>query len=140
MLSNSVAVLDKFFTVKSANVEFFALVGSKIQRSLLMLVHPDDVPKLEEAVNALTDDNTGSVVIRIKNMQGEYVLMHVNLKLRKGDTEDERFIDATFVDIMDLEKMFNKANDDYKILRNHICHMEMRYRRMDEQCHQQAFY
>lgn len=125
MIVNPMAVLDKYFTVKSANVEFFSLVGSKIQRSLLMLVHSEDIEKFENAVNCLENQETSNVVIRIKSIENEYKLMLVSFKLRNEDFDEEQYITATFIDILNFEKMLLKLNDNYQIMRRHISGMEM---------------
>lgn len=125
MMINPKAVLDKYFTVKSANVEFFALVGSKIQRSLLMLVCPEDVEKFENEVELLEGEETRSVVIKIKNIDNEYRLMLVSFKLRNEDFDEDQYITATFIDILNLEEKLLKVNDNYQIMRRHFSGMEM---------------
>ncbi|MBQ9604328.1 MAG: GGDEF domain-containing protein [Firmicutes bacterium] len=123
MNSYATAVLDFLFTVKTANVEFFDTFGSKIQRSFFAFIHEEDLPKLQEIVDSLHETKEANHVVRIKDHNGEYLL--ILLKMRLVHMNGEEYIETFFVDILQNEKNYCEAEEQLLLTRQHLMNMEM---------------
>ena len=113
MKSFATAVFDFLFTVKTANVEFFDTFGSKIQRSFFAYIHEEDLPKLQQLVEELPETHEVNHVVRIRDKNGEILLILLKLSLVHMGEED--LIEAYFIDILQTEANYNELVEKLQI-------------------------
>ena len=123
MKSFATAVFDFLFTVKTANVEFFDTFGSKIQRSFFAYIHEEDLPKLQQLVEELPETHEVNHVVRIRDKNGEILLILLKLSLVHMGEED--LIEAYFIDILQTEANYNELVEKLQITRQHLTNMEL---------------
>ena len=123
MKSFATAVFDFLFTVKTANVEFFDTFGSKIQRSFFAYIHEEDLPKLQQLVEDLPETHEVNHVVRIRDKNGEILLILLKLSLVHMGEED--LIEAYFIDILQTEANYNELVEKLQITRQHLTNMEL---------------
>ncbi len=123
MNSFATAILDNMFTVKTGNVEFFNVFGSKIQRSLFAFVDENDLPMLEDIIEELPQKKQNTCVVKMRDKNGEPILML--LKMSIVMVSEQEFIEAYFIDILHNEQLYNEAVEKYRISERHLMNMEM---------------
>lgn len=123
MIQFATAILDETYAIKSANIKFFDVFGSKIQRSLSMLIHEDDLKNFENAVENLSKNDKETCVARLETINGEYITEYICLT--KTTVDSVPLIEAHFIDLLSIGQAYDRENENYQLIKQHLINMEL---------------
>lgn len=110
------AVIDEQLNIQSADESFNGFLGENAIYKLARSIHPNDLPKLEEAIRMIGIEGAGIIAIRMVRYDGLYRWMLMSLEDTKSGNESGRFINIEIQDIGKFKEtidILKGSNDRY---------------------------
>ncbi len=110
--------MDKDFALRTGNEHFYRFIGENSCYPLPNMIHPMDVKEFLEAAMNL-DEGPQKIIIRLKDIDGNYRTMVLIMELSDKIIKDENAIDVQMYDILRLASRYQKnldVNNKYRIV------------------------
>lgn len=106
------ATIDKFLQIKKADECFYKYIGEENFVSLVKTCHPNDLVKLNTAVEELRENGHSMLVYRIRRIDGKYRWVLAELEYDTIELDGEPLIIINFQDVQALEKEVNEIKSE----------------------------
>lgn len=106
------ATIDRFLQIKNADESFYKYIGQENFASLVKTCHPDDLDKLNAAVEELKINGHSMLAYRIRRIDGKYRWVLAELEYETIELDGEQLININFQDVQALEREVNEIKNE----------------------------
>ena len=122
-ISGSVTI-DRFLHIRKGSEGFYEFLGAREMYGISRIIHPDDIGRLESGIEALDQNSSNVVALRMAGSEQQYIWMILFLSLSDVEEDGKKMINIEIEDVTNFKKEMDELKNNNIVYSEYFSLME----------------